>query len=169
MKKLLIASLLLLVVGVGAQQPAPPTPQAAPDIPFDVQDVIKMPENLYLGEVAGVALNSKRHIFVYTRTGADDGSTILEPRSARIFEFNPDGSEQKVYAWGIRNAVGIAFRPSSNELWMSTNERDELGEDLPPDYISSVRPNGFYGWPWFYLGNHVDPRTKENMSILPAK
>ena len=138
MKKLLIASLLLLVVGVGAQQPAPPTPQAAPDIPFDVQDVIKMPENLYLGEVAGVALNSKRHIFVYTRTGADDGSTILEPRSARIFEFNLDGTDRKVYAWGIRNAVGIAFRTGSDELWMSTNERDELGS-VDPDGLVKLR------------------------------
>ena len=65
MKKLLIASLVLLASGVGAQQPPAP-PQTAPDIPFDVQDVIKMPPDLYLGEAAGVALNSKRHIFIYT-------------------------------------------------------------------------------------------------------
>ena len=84
----------------------------------------------------------------------------MEANRARIFEFNPDGSERKVFAWGIRNAVGIAFRPGSNELWMSTNERDDLGEDLVPDYISRVQPGGFYGWPWFYLGNHQDPRHK---------
>src|SRR5213078_4231405 len=58
------------------------------------------------------------------------------------------------------NAVGVAFRPGTNERWMSTNERDEIGEDLPPDYISSVRPGGFYGWPWFYIGSHQDPRHK---------
>lgn len=63
-------------------------------------------------------------------------------------------------AWGIRNAAGIAFRPGTSELWMSTNERDELGDNLVPDYISRVRPEGFYGWPWFYLGNHVDPSTQ---------
>src|SRR6516165_3576265 len=95
-KTVLIASLMLLMVGVRAQPPAvsPPAvpPQTAPDIPYDVQDVIKMPENLYIGEVAGVALNSKKHIFIYTRTGADDGSTVLEPRMARLFEYNPDGT-----------------------------------------------------------------------------
>jgi glucose/arabinose dehydrogenase len=75
----------------------------------------------------------------------------------------------QVYAWGIRNAVGIAFRPGTNELWMSTNERDEIGEDLPPDYISSVRPGGFYGWPWYYIGNHQDPRHKGKHPELADK
>ena len=84
-----------------------------------------------------------------------------EADRARIFEFNPAGSGQKVYAWGIRNAVGIQMRPGTNELWMSTNERDGLGDNLPPDYISRVIPGGFYGWPWFYIGNHQDPRHKD--------
>jgi glucose/arabinose dehydrogenase len=84
----------------------------------------------------------------------------MESDRARIFEFNPDGTGRNVFAWGIRNAVGIAFRPGTNDLWMSTNERDDLGEDLVPDYISRVQPGGFYGWPWFYLGNHQDPRHK---------
>src|SRR6266446_9288597 len=79
------------------------------------------------------------------------------------------GTGQKVYAWGIRKAVGIAFRPGTNELWMSTNERDEIGEDLPPDYISSVRPGGFYGWPWYYIGNHQDPRHKGKHPELADK
>src|SRR6266403_4021206 len=79
----------------------------------------------------------KMYVSIGSRSNVSD--TAAEANRARIFEFNPDGTEQKVYAWGIRNAVGIAFRPGSNELWMSTNERDELGEDLPPDYISSVR------------------------------
>src|SRR5437899_3793843 len=97
---------------------------------------------------------------------SDSGS---EADRARIFEFNPDGTDRKVYAWGIRNAVGIVFRPGSSDLWMSTNERDEIGEDLPPDYISSVRPGGFYGWPWFYIGNHADPRHKEKHPELADK
>jgi glucose/arabinose dehydrogenase len=92
-----------------------------------------------------------------------------EANRARIFEFNPDGSGQKVFAWGIRNAVGIAIRPGSDELWMSTNERDELGDDLVPDYISRVMPGGFYGWPWFYLGNHQDPRHKGKHPELAGK
>jgi len=100
----------------------------------------------------------KMYVSIGSRSNVSDSAA--EANRARIFEFNPDGSGQKVYAWGIRNAVGIAFRPGTNELWMSTNERDEIGEDLPPDYISSVRPGGFYGWPWYYIGNHQDPRHK---------
>ncbi len=92
-----------------------------------------------------------------------------ESDRARIFEFNPDGSGQKVYAWGVRNAVGIAMRPGSDELWMSVNERDELGDDLVPDYISSVKPGGFYGWPWYYIGNHQDPRHKGKHPELAEK
>src|SRR5436189_3842796 len=107
------------------------------------------------------------YVSIGSRSNVSDNAT--EADRARIFEFNPDGGDQKVYAWGIRNAVGIAFRPGSNELWMSTNERDEIGEDLPPDYISSVRPGGFYGWPWFYIGNHADPRHKGKHPELADK
>jgi glucose/arabinose dehydrogenase len=100
-------------------------------------------------------------------------SNVFDDRAeadrARIFEFNPDGSDRKVFAWGVRNAVGIAFRPGTNELWMSVNERDELGDDLVPDYISRVAPGGFYGWPWFYLGNHQDPRHKGKHPELAGK
>src|SRR2546429_1989938 len=106
----------------------------------------------------------KMYVSIGSRSNVSDSAS--EADRARIFEFNPDGTDRKVYAWGIRNAVGIAFRPGTNELWMSTNERDELGEDLPPDYISSVRLSGFYGWPWFYIGNHVDPRHKGKHSEL---
>jgi len=99
-----------------------------------------------------------KKMYVSIGSRSNDSDNAAEADRARIFEFNPDGTNRKVYAWGIRNAVGIAFRPGSNELWMSTNERDEIGEDLPPDYIGSVHPGGFYGWPWFYIGNHPDPR-----------
>jgi glucose/arabinose dehydrogenase len=109
----------------------------------------------------------KMYVSIGSRSNVSDKAA--EENRARIFEFNPDGSGQKVYAWGIRNAVGIAFRPDSNQLWMSTNERDEIGEDLPPDYISSVHPGGFYGWPWFYIGNHPDPRHKGKHPELADK
>ena len=92
-----------------------------------------------------------------------------EANRARIFQFNPDGTGQKVFAWGIRNAVGIKFRPGTDELWMSTNERDALGDGLVPDYISRVQPGGFYGWPWYYLGNHQDPRHKGKHPELAGK
>jgi glucose/arabinose dehydrogenase len=110
---------------------------------------------------------NKMYVSIGSRSNVSDDNA--EADRARIFEFNPDGTNRKVYAWGIRNAVGIAFRPGSNELWMSTNERDEIGEDLPPDYISSVHPGGFYGWPWFYIGNHPDPRHKGKHPELADK
>jgi glucose/arabinose dehydrogenase len=109
----------------------------------------------------------KMYVSIGSRSNVSDSAA--EKNRARILEFNPDGSGQEVYAWGIRNAVGIAFRPGSNELWMSTNERDEIGEDLPPDYISSVRPGGFYGWPWFYIGKHPDPHHKGKHPELADK
>ena len=110
---------------------------------------------------------SKMYVSIGSRSNNSDDSS--ESDRARIFEFNPDGSGKKVFAWGIRNAVGIAFRPGTRELWMSTNERDELGDDLVPDYISHVEPGGFYGWPWFYIGNHQDPRHRGKHPELAAK
>jgi glucose/arabinose dehydrogenase len=118
-------------------------------------------------DIVFAADGKKMYVSIGSRSNnADDAA---EADRARIFEFNPDGTDRKVYAWGIRNAVGIAFRPGTNELWMSTNERDELGEDLVPDYISSVQPGGFYGWPWFYIGKHVDPAHKGKHVDLAAK
>ena len=110
-----------------------------------------------------------KKMYVSIGSRSNDSDNAAEADRARIFEFNPDGTGQKIYAWGIRNAVGIAFRSGTNELWMSTNERDDIGDDLPPDYISSVRPGGFYGWPWFYIGNHPDPRHKGKHRELASK
>ena len=136
-KKLFIATLMLLAAGVGAEQqpPAAAPPQTAPDIPFDVQDPIKLSPDLYLGEVAGVALNSKRHIFIYTRTGADEGAGILDPRMARIFEFNPDGSFLKeigksLYSKAWAHAVRV---DREDNIWLVDNGSDEVVK-LGPDY-----------------------------------
>ncbi len=99
-----------------------------------------------------------KRMFVSVGSRSNVSDNAAEANRARIFEFTPEGANQKVFAWGIRNAVGIAFRPGTNELWMSTNGRDGLGDNLVPDYISHVEAGGFYGWPWFYLGHHQDPR-----------
>ncbi|MEO8439734.1 MAG: sorbosone dehydrogenase family protein [Spartobacteria bacterium] len=109
----------------------------------------------------------KMYVSIGSLSNVSDGPA--EAERARIFEFNPDGTGQKVYAWGIRNAVGIALRPGSDELWMSTNERDALGDNLVPDYISRVKPGSFYGWPWYYLGDHQDPRHKGKHPELASK
>jgi glucose/arabinose dehydrogenase len=82
----------------------------------------------------------------------------IEYHRADVLAFTPDGKNERVYASGIRNAVGIAVHPESGQLWGSVNERDELGENLVPDYITHIEENGFYGWPWFYMGQNQDPR-----------
>lgn len=101
------------------------------------------------------------YVSVGSRSNDDDPDTHpAEKYRADILQFNPDGSGQKVFAWGIRNAVGIAINPISGELWASVNERDDLGDNLVPDYITQVEPGGFYGWPWWYMGGHQNPRHK---------
>ncbi|MGV2480907.1 UNVERIFIED_CONTAM: PQQ-dependent sugar dehydrogenase, partial [Salmonella enterica subsp. enterica serovar Weltevreden] len=84
-----------------------------------------------------------------------------EVRRACIIEINPDGSGEKIYASGLRNPVGMAWQPGTSLLWTAVNERDELGDNLVPDYMTSVKPGGFYGWPYSYFGRNIDPRIKE--------
>ena len=82
----------------------------------------------------------------------------IEFHRADVLEFTPEGKFEEVYASGIRNCVGEAINPVDGALWCSTNERDNLGNNLVPDYITSVKEGGFYGWPWYYIGAHRDPR-----------
>jgi glucose/arabinose dehydrogenase len=101
----------------------------------------------------------KMFVSVGSRSNNDDPEeSSAEFHRADILEFSPEGGAARVYAWGIRNAVGIAVHPRSGELWASVNERDRLGDDLVPDYITHVEENGFYGWPYYYIGPHQDPR-----------
>jgi glucose/arabinose dehydrogenase/mono/diheme cytochrome c family protein len=89
----------------------------------------------------------------------DPDTTPAEKNRADILVMNPDGSDLHVFAYGIRNAGGgIAIDPDTGELWCSVNERDALGDNLVPDYITHVQEGGFYGWPWWYMGGHQDPR-----------
>jgi glucose/arabinose dehydrogenase len=101
------------------------------------------------------------YVSVGSRSNDDDPDThSAEENRADILQFNPNGSARRIFAWGIRNPVGLAIHPTSGELWASVNERDELGDNLVPDYITHVERNGFYGWPWFYMGGVQDPRQK---------
>jgi len=106
--------------------------------------------------------NDGKRMFVSVGSGsnADDPDTHPgEKNRADILSFNPDGSDLKVYAYGIRNSGGgLALDPKTGDLWCSTNERDALGDNLVPDYITHVQEGGFYGWPWWYMGGHQDPR-----------
>ena len=84
-------------------------------------------------------------------------SSTDEIDRADVLAFNPNGEGRRIYASGIRNCVGMAVNSTTGDLWCSTNERNGLGDDLPPDYITRVREGGFYGWPWYYIGAHEVP------------
>lgn len=98
--------------------------------------------------------------------GASWGS---ETDRADVLVFDPDGRNRKIFATGIRNCVGLAVHPTSGDLWCSTNERDGLGDNLVPDYVTRVREGAFYGWPWYYLGNNEDPRHAARRPDLKDK
>lgn len=99
----------------------------------------------------------------------DPDTTPAEKDRANILAFNPDGSNKRVYAYGIRNPSGLAIDPQNGQLWTTVNERDGLGDNLVPDYITSVREGGFYGWPWWYMGGHQDPRHQGKHPELKDK
>jgi glucose/arabinose dehydrogenase len=113
----------------------------------------------------------KMYVAVGSSSNVDDPDTNLaEKNRADILAFNPDGSGMRVYAYGIRNAGGgLAINPRGGELWCSVNERDGLGDNLVPDYITHVQEGGFYGWPWWYMGGHQDPRHKGKHPELKDK
>ena len=107
---------------------------------------------------------------VGSHSNIDDPDTHPEEyHRADVLEFTPEGKFIKVYAWGIRNCVGEAINPITGDLWCSTNERDVLGNNLVPDYITHVQEGGFYGWPWFYMGGHWDPRHQGKHPELQSK
>ncbi|MHB2008299.1 MAG: PQQ-dependent sugar dehydrogenase [Acidobacteriaceae bacterium] len=115
-------------------------------------------------------------MFVSVGSGSNVNDPDTHPEEkdrADILAFNPDGSHMRIYAYGIRNPVGLAINPKTGQLWCSVNERDALGDNLVPDYITHVQKGGFYGWPWWYIGGHQDPRLEgkhpelKNKAIVP--
>lgn len=109
-------------------------------------------------------------VSVGSHSNDDDSDTHPEEHNrADVLEFTPEGKFVKVYAYGIRNCVGEEINPITGELWCSTNERDMLGDNLVPDYITHIQEGGFYGWPWYYMGGHQDPRQKGKHPELQSK
>ena len=92
-----------------------------------------------------------------------------ETGRANVLVFDLDGSHGRVFAAGIRNCVGMAVQPASGNLWCAVNERDSLGDNLVPDYVTRVQGGAFYGWPWYYLGDHQDPRHAGERPDLAGK
>jgi len=113
----------------------------------------------------------KMFVSVGAESNVDYRDTTPEEKNrADILQFNPDGSGMRVYGYGIRNAGGgLAINPKTGQLWCSVNERDGLGDNLVPDYITHVEDGGFYGWPWWYIGGHQDPRHEGKHPELKDK
>ncbi|MDG3003100.1 PQQ-dependent sugar dehydrogenase [Paludisphaera mucosa] len=111
-----------------------------------------------------------RTLFVSVGSRSNVTDDASETRRADILAFDPDGKNERLFASGIRNPVGLAIDPATGKLWTSVNERDGLGDDLVPDYITHVEEGGFYGWPWYYLsGANQDPRHKGKHPELKDK
>ncbi|CAN5721176.1 sorbosone dehydrogenase family protein [soil metagenome] len=110
--------------------------------------------------------NSKIYIAIGSGSNVAEKGIENELLRANILEINPDGSGMRVYASGLRNPVGMGWAPGTATLWTAVNERDELGDNLVPDYLTSVKDGGFYGWPYAYYGQHIDPRVKEQKPDL---
>jgi glucose/arabinose dehydrogenase len=105
-----------------------------------------------------------QHMLVSVGSGSnvdDADASQREFHRADVLEYTPEGKFEEVYAHGIRNCVGEAINPTTGQLWCSTNERDNLGNHLVPDYVTSVPEGGFFGWPWYYMGGHPDPRLPQ--------
>jgi glucose/arabinose dehydrogenase len=117
------------------------------------------------------SLDGKRLFYsVGSQSNVDDPDEHPgEVRRANILEYTPEGKFVKIYAAGIRNPVGIAVNPITGELWCSVNERDALGDNLVPDYITHVQEGAFYGWPWYYMGSNQDPRHPGKHPELKGK
>jgi glucose/arabinose dehydrogenase len=112
--------------------------------------------------------NDGQHLYVSV---GSTGNIEFEkdPRRAAVLVCDADGKNSRIYASGLRNSVGLAVDPSTGVIWSAVNERDELGDNLPPDYLTSLKDGGFYGWPYSYIGDNVDPRVKPQKPELVAK
>lgn len=119
--------------------------------------------------VVASADGSKLYVAVGSNSNVGENGIGQEEGRAAIWEVNPQTGDHRIFASGLRNPVGMAWAPESGALWVSVNERDELGSDLVPDYMTAVKDGGFYGWPYSYYGQHVDTRVSPQNPTLVAK
>ncbi len=112
---------------------------------------------------------NKLYISVGSASNVAEHGMDTEIRRANILQTDLDGKNEKVFASGLRNPVGMDWNPTTGELWTAVNERDELGDNLVPDYITSLKEDGFYGWPYSYFGQLLDPRMEGKGADLVAK
>jgi glucose/arabinose dehydrogenase len=137
------------------------------------QKIIALPaggyNNHWTRNLIANASGNKIYVTVGSASNAAEYGIAEETRRANVLEINPDGSGERVYASGLRNPNGMDWQPGTNTLWTAVNERDNIGDNLVPDYITSVREGGFYGWPWSYWGSNVDNRVQPQRPDLVAK
>ncbi len=126
--------------------------------------IVELPAGGYNNHWTRNIIANQNQTKIYISVGS--GSNIAEHgmeneiRRANILEVNPDGTGERIFASGLRNPVGMGLVPGTNELWTVVNERDELGDDLVPDFLTKVKEGAFYGWPYAYFGPNEDPRLK---------
>jgi glucose/arabinose dehydrogenase len=111
----------------------------------------------------------KLYVTVGSASNVGEFGLAEEERRAAILEIDPDGGNERIFAWGLRNPVGLDWEPTTGAMWTAVNERDELGDELVPDYMTQVREGGFYGWPYAYFGQIEDPRLAGRRPDLVAR
>jgi glucose/arabinose dehydrogenase len=111
----------------------------------------------------------KLYVTVGSNSNVADKGMDIEAGRAAIWEYDIASGKSRIYASGLRNPNGMGFQPQSKALWVAVNERDEIGNDLVPDYMTAVKEGAFYGWPYSYYGQHVDTRVKPQQPDLVAK
>jgi len=117
----------------------------------------------------GIGRKSQQEIAAWEAKHGLGAAWGFEDRRANVLVFDPQGRGGRTFATGLRNCVGMAVHPSTGDLWCSTNERDGLGDDLVPDYVTRVKEGAFYGWPWYWMGNREDPRLEGQRPDLAGK
>jgi glucose/arabinose dehydrogenase len=143
------------------------------EITEDPQPVVDLPgfpiDHHWTKNLIASPDGTKLYASVGSNSNAGENGLDKEANRAAIVQFNPDGSGLRVFASGLRNPNGMDWQPDSGALWVAVNERDELGDDLVPDYMTAVKDGGFYGWPYSYWGAHVDSRVKPQRPDMVAK
>jgi glucose/arabinose dehydrogenase len=148
----------------GDLQPAGPAETIVSGLPRGghwTRDVVFSPDGSRMFVSVGSRSNAADRL-INAPWQSDEGRAV-------VLTFTPEGKHKRFFATGLRNCVGMALQPATGELWCSVNERDGLGDDLPPDYLTRLREGAFYGWPWFYIGANEDPRHKGEQPTLGSR
>ena len=148
----------------GDLQPAGPAETIVSDLPragHTTRDVVFSNDGTRMFVSVGSRSNAGERK-IYAPWQSDEGRAL-------VLAFTPEGQDRRLYATGLRNCVGMAVQPRTGGLWCSVNERDGLGDDLVPDFVTRVREGAFYGWPWFYIGSNEDPRRAGEQPALRSR